>query len=269
MSYTNSELVRLHISLSDFPGSKQNNIPVTFDGTDWIELPGGKIISGSVAVKTKKNNKPETETVVINNSPVTLNHDNLIPDSVTAASDSSLGNVFIEDIDYIIDYSNGTVKRVSDGAISDNSTVFVWYFYYSTYTENSDYEINYQNGRIRPKTGGEIAENQTLLIDYELSINRLGDDMVAEAVAEANAVIEREVDREGHFGADLTLQTAATCLAVSLLCRMAAVNDLNGGLGNTSTNAWISLAESYRKDYNAFLKSFRPPSARYNRPTHS
>jgi hypothetical protein len=39
--------------------------------------------------------------------------------------------------------------------------------------------------------------------------------------------------------------------------------------GRSDAAAWISLADSYRNDYQQLIKKFRPQSSRLNRPTHS
>jgi hypothetical protein len=115
-----------------------------------------------------------------------------------------------------------------------------------------------------------IQYNQSVLADYELSENQLNNEIIGEAVAEANIIVEGQIDPDKQFGADLALQTAATYLAVSLVCRMAAAADLKfGRSAKQSAAAWISLSDSYRKDYEQLLISFRPHTLRLKRPTHS
>ena len=83
-------------------------------------------------------------------------------------------------------------------------------------------------------------------------------------------MVERQVDPQRQFGADPILQTAATFLAVSLVCRMMAACDLKyDPMGRQTASGWLSLAESYRKDYTGLLKDFRPKVARLSGPAHS
>jgi hypothetical protein len=57
-----------------------------------------------------------------------------------------------------------------------------------------------------------------------------------------------------------------------LVCRIAAANELKtsaAGGQATRSGAWLALAESYRRDFEEFVKNFRPPAARMNRPRRS
>jgi hypothetical protein len=270
MSYTNLELVKKHVSLDEIPGGTKGDYPVTFIDLDWVNLPGRGLVENSVAIKTLKGNEPVHERVTMADGIIPLTNSRLVRDSMTMASDDSLGRVFVENVDYSVDYSNGTIRRLSGGSIAEGTTVSVWYYFYSIYAEGVDFSINSQYGMVKRLPGGTIQPNQTVLVDYELSANQLNDELISEAVLEANAVIERELDPGRQFGADLALQTAATYLAVSLVCRMAAASDLRfGAYGRQTAPSWLTLAESYREDYRRLVKIFRPQAARMNRPTHS
>lgn len=270
MSYTNVDLIKNHINFEDIPAGWKRNYSIVFAGTDWVVLPGFKVVSGSVTVKTIKNYNPETETIVLGSSAVSLAKSKLADGSVTVASDSSIGTIFKENVDYYIDYDNGVITRLNDGAIPDTTSLTVWYYYYDIYSEDTDYQVDYQNGKVKRNGNGDINDSQTVLVDYELSTGQVGNEALAEAVTEANAIIEKQVDPDGSFGADLTLQTAATYLAVSLVCRIAAINELKfNQLGRQNASSWLALSESYRDDYKKLLEIFRPETARLNKPTHS
>lgn len=269
MSYTNLELVKRHICLGDVPGGRRRNYEVEFSNDEWIELPGRNIISGSCVVKIIKANEPKMDIINLDTE-TALSSKHLVTDSVTVSSDRSLAIVYCENIDYSVDYTEGKIIRRADGNIPEDSTLCVWYYYYDVYAEAADYSVDYQTGRIKRLTDGNIAAGQTVLVDYELSTNQLADDVISGVVAEANTMVEHFVDTEGSFGADLALQTAASYLAVSLICRIAAVSDLRQGFNDgKSAQSWIALAENYRRDYDTLIKSFRPGVSRVSRPTHS
>ncbi len=270
MSYTNLETVRKHINLDEVPGGEKNDFPVTFTDLEWVNLPGRGIFENSVVVKAIKNYAPISEVVTLGDGVVSLSNSRLVANSMTAASDSSLGIIYKENIDFSVDNGRGTISRLIDGEIASGSIVVVWYYYYSTYTEGVDYSVNYQSGMIRRLPGGNIQPDQMVLVDYELTCNQLNDEYISEAVYEANAIVEKLIDPQKRFGADLTLQTAATCLAVSLVCRMAAISDLRfGDEGRQTAGAWLSLAESYRDDYRNLLKAFRPQASGLTGPKHT
>ncbi len=270
MSYTNLALVKKHVTLDDIPGGVRGDYSVTFSDLNWVSLPGRGLVDNSVAVKVLKDNAPIRERITLNEGVNPLSYSRLVPNSITVASDDSMGTIYIENVDFSIDCGNGSIRLLAGGSIGAGTVVSVWYYYYSVYNKDIDYSVNTQYGMIKRLSGGSIQANQTVLVDYELSANQLNDELIAEAVLEANAVIEREVDPQRQFGADLTLQTAATYLAVSLVCRMAAASDLRyGEYGRQTAPSWLSLAESYREDYRRLLKGFHPQAARLNRPTHS
>jgi hypothetical protein len=270
MPYTNLELVKKHITLDDLPAGVKRDYTVVFIDQEWVSLPGRGLVEGSVVVKAIKDYSPIFEEITVGDGVVSLGNSNLVPNSVTLASDNSLGTIYKENMDYSVGYADGAIRRLNGSSIPDGKKVAVWYYYYSIYTEGSDYKVDYPDGMVRRLPDGDIQANQTVLVDYELSQNQLSNEVISEAVSEANAIVERQVDPEGEFGADLTLQAAATYLAVSLVCRMAAASDLRfGQFGYRTAPSWISLSESYRNDYRQLLKVFRPQTTRLNRPTHS
>lgn len=270
MSYTNVDLVRRHISFDESGTGLRRDQPVTFADQEWVNLPGRNLMKDSVLVKAVCNYSPVFEEVVVVNGTITLNNSHLLPDSVTAASDSSLGLIFRENIDYSVDTGNGVITSIEGGALPANGRIAVWYYHYSVYIEGHDYSIDYSAGKIRRLVGGDIQPGQTVLVDYELSVSRIDDELINQAVSEANALIEKQVDPHRQFGADGALQAAATYLAVSLVCRMAAAGELiSVANGHQSAAAWLKIAESYRGDYEDYLKSFRSQIGRLSRPTHA
>ena len=270
MSYTNIDLVRRHISFDESGTGLRRDQPVIFADQEWVNLPGRNLIKNSVVVKAVRNYSPVFEEAMIVNGTITLSNSRLLHDSVTAASDSSLGTIFRENIDYSVDIEKGVIKSIEVGALPANGKVAVWYYHYSIYIEGHDYSLDYTAGMIRRLTAGDIQPGQTVLVDYELSVSRIDDELINQAVSEANALIEKQVDPHRQFGADGALQAAATFLAVSLVCRMAAAGDLiSTANGHQSAAAWLKIAESYRGDYEDYLKSFRSQIGRLSRPTHA
>jgi len=270
MSYTNAELVRRHIGFDETATGVRRNYPVVFADQEWVDLPGRNLVDNSILVKAVRNFSPVFESAVVIQGNATLSKNNLVAGSATIASDDSLGTIYRENSDYTIDYINGMIDVIEGGAIPADSTIAVWYFYYSIYSEGSDYSIDYVGGMIRRFVNSEIQPGQTILVDFELAAGRVDDILIVGAVAEANALVEKQIDPHRQFGADTTLQTAATYLAVSILCRMSAAGTLAGGTaGHQTAAAWLSLADNYRRDYDHLLKTFRPRSGQMSGPTHS
>lgn len=270
MSYTNVELVRKYISFGNLPGGLQKDYPVTFTGLEEVLLPGHSIITDTVVVKAIGSAEPTFEEITLGDSTISLTHTQLMPNSVAVASDSSLGTIYSENADFSIDYTNGKIIRIDGGNIVSGSKTALWYHYYAQYIENSDFSVSHQTGTIKRLAGSAIQIGQRILIDYQLLQSFLNDEIIIEAVNQANAIVEGEIDTEQTFGADLVLQTAATYLAISLLCRIEAAGCLRyGGNGDKETRWWLSLADSYRSDFEKLIKKFHPGASRLNHPIRS
>ncbi len=270
MSYTNIDLVRRHIGLSEKSAQEYRDIPLVFAGSSEIALPGGGIVKGSAAVKRVMGTNPVYNEIEVSTEPITLANQRVTPGSVTVASDSSLGRVFTIGVDYSIAYESGVFSVIPGGSIESGDNIAIWYYFYTLYEEGSDYSLDYDRATIRRLAGGEIVEGQSLLIDYDTPYQYQSYAMLEEAVTEANAVIEKEVDPNRMFGADLTLQTAATYLAAAILCRAAASEDLRVSENpGRSVTSWLTLAENFRNDYERLIKIFRPGRTRMSGPRNT
>ena len=96
-----------------------------------------------------------------------LAEQNIIPDSVVVASDSSLGTIYTENLDYHVDHVGGKIARVATGMIASGASVAVWYYAYRVYTEGVDYTVNYERGTIRRAPAGAIEDGQSVFVDYQ------------------------------------------------------------------------------------------------------
>jgi len=268
MSYTNLELVNRHINFEDFDSGFRKDYPLVFENTDWVELPGRALSENSVKVKAVFLSSPRYEELILNETEIDLAYSNLIPNTVVIASDKSLGRIFSEPDDFTVDYANGRLKRTPDSDIAGGNSVSIWYGFFHAYVEDSDFEVDYGNGRIRLLDTGSMSIGQNLFVDYAVSSTQFNDEIISRAVDEADSIIKSEIDDESDFGADPALETAATYLAVSIVCRMAAATDLKRTASSRYSSApWISLSESYRADYELIVSRFRRDRSRLSRPT--
>jgi len=267
MSYTNSEMVKNHIRLESVSPSVVYDYPVIMTGTEWADLPGEAVKEATVTVKAVTRTEPFYERITLADLPVVLSGGPAIPQSAAVASDSSLGRIYLENVDYMFDYTGCTIVRLPGGSIASGTALSIWYFQYQTYIENQDYQMDYLKGRVRRMSGGAINSGQQVLVDFELSPSAREDGVIAAAVGHANSIVEAQVDPSGKFGASPILQSAATFLAVSLVCRMAAAIDLGTGTADRqNAAAWLNLAESYRRDFDEMIKNFHPGTGRPNPP---
>ncbi|MFH1300833.1 MAG: hypothetical protein ABIK07_07200 [Planctomycetota bacterium] len=186
------------------------------------------------------------------------------------ASDSSLGTIYTENTDYVIDYRNGTLTIKSGGTLSTGMTVTVWYAVFHLYEKGVDFDVRGSMGDLRSLASGNIADGQTVLLDYNSLRESLSEENLADAVAAANGLVEREVDPDRQFGADPTLRIAATYRALEIICRTAATRELSHSTGHDKVAlAWLKLADDNALQSDKLMRFFRRPESGPSAPRHT
>ena len=143
MAFTNIALVRKHILQYHLGTEIIENSPCHFISSDWIQLPHISILTDSEKVKAKEQFSPTKEEKSLTAEEwIDLSHSELIFDSVVVGTDSSLGRIYVENLDYSIDYDEGRIKRIESGDIPDGAKVVVWYLFYRIYQRGSDYQMD-------------------------------------------------------------------------------------------------------------------------------
>jgi hypothetical protein len=250
--------IRNHLYRLNVGEGEIRNHAVRLRSDRYSSLPHSHIVDGSETVKAIKNAIPLSESILMGTDPVPLGHQSLAYETVVCAADSSLSGLYQENLDYMIDYPSGTVTRIDGGAIPIDSQVTIWYLYYHVYQKGIDYYIDYERGRLRRISASDIEEGQEMNVDYRLGSSEFSDGEIEQCITEAEAEIMHLIDPVYQESTDPALQTAATCLTLSLLCRNSAgITAI--GLGGTGQNssAWMNLAESYRETAMRLLAWFR------------
>jgi hypothetical protein len=260
MAFTTREIVKKHILEHRLGSGHVENELVQLTGDGWIELQRRMILEDSERVKGKEQLEPTQEIIDFAGSDnFELSHTELTPETVVLAADSSLGTIYIENVDYNIDYDTGTVRRIDSGSIAQGSSAVIWYLYYRLYQRGADYEINYQKGQIRRKSSGAIEPGQRVLVDYTAEFGGLDDDAIDNAITEANEHVIAYIDASYKDSSDRSLVTAETYLAVSIICRIRAMEAITASATGRSATAegqsWAALSDMYRKD--AYLILYR------------
>jgi len=269
VSYTNVELVRHHL-VATFPTQEKVYDQPVIPESDYVTFFNGPVESSSVTVKSIHSNTPTRATITLDNEKTSLASLPLVRGSVVVASDSSLGTVYAENVDYIIDYVLGDLTIKEGGGLTTGQSVTVWYQSYFVYTLGNDYQLDGNRGRLKRLSGGEIASGETVYLDYAPVYQSFNEEILAKAVLEANGLIESAVDPDGQFGADPVLQACATYRALEIICRASAARELSSLRGEDRTAlAWIKLAETYAERSEQLLSSFRPPFDGPTPPVHS
>ena len=265
MGFTNIDLVKKHILEHEIGSVSKENVACRLAGEIPFQLPHVLLLANSEKVKAKEQNTPTQEVVSFASSDTAqLAHQEIIPDTVVVANDSSLGEIYVENVDYSMDYDNGRIIRISSGSIPPAASVVIWYLFFRIYTRDSDYEINCSKGQITRKNSGDIEDGQWVLVDYVVEFALLSDEVMENAIKEANDQILQYIDSIYANSTDQSLVTAETYLAVSILCNIKALEAMTQTVGATTGGqvhslslAWSKMSETYQKQAYELLKRFR------------
>jgi len=270
MAFTTSEIVKKHILDHHLGSTNVENESVRLQGTDWIQLHKHVILEGSEKIKGKEQLEPTREDISFASADnQSLSNSELIQDTVVAAGDSSLGTIYLENVDYHVDYDSGEITRLAGGAIPSGATVSVWYLYYRVYEKGVDYDIDYRRGRVKRITSGALESGQSILADYTAEYGALDDDAIKNAISEANVRIIDFIDSAYHDSSDGLLVTAETYLAVSIICGIRAMESVSpslGKAGSADAMSWTALSEMYKKEAYNILSRYAAPFDNLNSP---
>jgi hypothetical protein len=222
----------------------------------YSQLQNAAITSSTDVVKLLEINTPfpdPASPITLNAAiPVSLNKSKIMWDSVVVASDALLTTVYIENLDYVIDYFNGTVMLADPvGSIPDGTAIFVWYLYFTVKSRTTDYVIDNDSGRIARRTGTTIPDGAKVYVDYLFSAVSPTDSVIQEAIRQAEAfIVPRLKAGYTYLSDDEGLKSASTNYTMYLICLSQAFNELaNNPKDNSDDIArrWQELADKYMK----------------------
>ena len=125
MSLTNITQVRNHLYRLNLGEGSIRNQSIRLVALQYATLPHSRIVQGSESVKSPGTDTPVSDRLTLGSLPVSLNQKPVISGTVVCASDDSLTTIFQENVDYAVDYANGTINRIDGGEIvSANFPVF-------------------------------------------------------------------------------------------------------------------------------------------------
>lgn len=267
MGLTGIAQVRQHLVRLNLGESEVINQSVRLTSGESVYLPHSHIVLDSESVMAMENNSPTSEILTLGSAPVSLIHSEVISDSVVCASDSSLTIIYQENIDFTVDYKSGAIWRTGGSTIPENSNVWVWYLFYRVYQKDVDYQINCTQGSIRRLSSGSIEEGQEVQIDYRLGGTQFSEEEINQAITEAESEMAHLIHPNFQESTDPALQTAATSLALSILCRNAAGMAYSSAAYSAKMpDFWLELSGSYRRTAMNLLTWFRKGTPAIRRP---
>lgn len=224
--WTDLDTVKKHLQTITVPNANVENERHVLSGVVDSQMQFTNVDTGTEEVKICQIVAPYQDAL----SPITLTgtvevnltFPEIVWESVVVASDQHLTTVFAENFDYIIDYDAGTIKRTDTGSsIPSGSTVYVWYLYFHVFTKNVDYLIDYSAGQIRriaTGSGGTIPDGATVFIDYSHSQTTPADDLISQAITEAESWMLCRLDPNySCTSSDQGLTDAATFFALAII----------------------------------------------------
>jgi hypothetical protein len=172
-----------------------------------------------------------------------------------------LGTIYTENVDYVVDYFNGTLERTTVGSsIVSGSTVFIWYVPFTVLTSGNDYNINYTEGTITRRAGTIIPNKGTIYCDYSHSQLSVTDALIEECASEAEALIASNLNPAySTSSTDAGLRAGSTQLALHLIMLSLAQRELRVAAHANSDDIaaqFISLANTYLGVANQHLSPF-------------
>jgi hypothetical protein len=260
MSYTTVDQVRHHLVTSVAKHERIRNQQLVIYTDREVPFYGGPVDESSLLVKSVRSATLQRVSKELASGANPVGQSNLVRGSVVVASDSSLGQVFEESHDYVVDYDGGSINVKDSGCLEVGMTVCIWFSPYVVYKSGTDYQVDCNRGEMRALVSGGIANRETVELDYSPVYTDLSDEIVNQAVLMANSMIEQEIDPEQQFGANPILTAGATFRALEIVSRVAAGRDLAmHPRGDRTAPGWMKLADDYRARADQLLKCFRPP----------
>ncbi len=257
MSFTTIDTVRKHILENHISISEIDSEPVKIDDNSAGLVRYPPVTENSEKVKAKEQIKPDYQDIIFEEqNQVALVKNNLIRDSVVVASDSSLGHIYRENIDYTIEYNTGVISLIPDGDIPHWENISIWYMPFRVYTRGVDYSIDYQTGAIKRLAPGDIEIGQWLYVDYTTEHVFITDETIANAISEANEQVLNFIDSVYSSSTDRSLVVAETYLSISVICRIKAMWAVSSGSNNNISATWSALSDQYKRDAYNLLEKF-------------
>jgi hypothetical protein len=267
MSFTSIEIVRKHILEKHLGISHIDSESVKLSALISHAVSFPPIRDGSEIVKAIIQTKPDFQMIEFGSTDqIALINKPIVKDTVVVASDSSLGVIYTENIDYLTDYANGIITRLPEGAIALNQKLSIWYLPYHVYAKDIDYRISYSKGEITRLNDSAIQSGQTVLVDYDSEFGIVDDDVIANAISEANERVLNYIDSAFINSTDRSLVVGETYLAIAILCRIKAVEAANAGVSDSAKSSWLSIGEQYKLEALSILERFASSVGSLNIP---
>lgn len=248
MSYTTIDEVRMQLlGASNAQRSIRNELLPVVRG-QLAFLRNFPIISESVRVKGYFSYARKEYSVIFSDSNwIPFTSEGIVPGTVAVCDGVRIDKIYVEGYDYLIDYDNGSIRRLTQGSLREGDSVTIYLNLFVFFVVDSDYAVNPQLGAIELLSESKIPESWTVYVDYDMFESAVSDDLVAQAIAKAETIIEARLVSTSDSNSPL-LVTGAMQLSCAMLARTLAARPLNESKGSQTegrSKMWLELAQQY------------------------
>ncbi len=267
MSFTNLTLVKKHLLQSAFGLLEISAIPATLIEYSELELPHHNIVENTEVVKRVETLAPYEEGYVqlSGYNWRALSRQHLVEGSPVVTLGDTFTTIYVEEKDYIVDYPTGKIRRVPGTTIPDSQPLTVFYYAYRLFSRDTDYEFDPVLGTMCRSVTSAIPDGGHVLIQYSVTAGSVTDDLILEAITEAEDRIVRSLSGDySASSADQGLKTGATELVMAILARDLAGDTLARRLttdGAPRAKEWLNLSGMYETRAWQTLSPFLDPFA--------
>jgi hypothetical protein len=198
------------------------------------------------------------------------------PGSVVIAPADPPLSPYTEDVDFAVLDESAQVKRIAAGSIGSGDTVQVWLLPLEVFVEGVDYEVDYTAGTVTRIVTGSLPDPARLLVSYSTNAAGASDALIGQSINEAESkILDRLRDGYSVTSTDDGLVIGATELTLSQICDDLALRSLSA-VGDSSADdrarRFMELSIRFRErattTLSRFLKQPLPsaPSLQPNTP---
>lgn len=252
MGWTDSETVKKHLFDLDQRFTEFTDASVRIEGNGMGSLPHRGIVASSDTVKRIMQLEPTSQSGVILNGETwrQLSCDNLVPEQIVVCIDEGMGTIYHLDQDYAFNPAEGKIRRIEGGNIPDGGSVQTYFRRYEIMNSSTDYTLDNEAGTLTIKSGGNLVAESTVWVDYQVSVASGADQLISEAIIEAeNKILSRLKDEYDGNSQDQGLKTGATELTLAIICRSLVSQALADGCTAAEARArgWRELSETFSR----------------------
>jgi len=262
MSWTDANLVKLHLQAFSVDALTVRLCPTILEGTDSTQLPHNTLSEGTLTIHQSLASgiAGPVSVTLTGTSWFATGYDAASPDSIVVSPTDPPLTRYIEGVDYAVDDVTAKIKRLDVGSITSGDTVQLWLIPLTLMDEDVDYSVNYASGTIARVVTGDLPDPARVYVSYSTSAAGATDALIGQVIQEAETkILERLREGYDESSTEDALTIGATELTVSTLCDDLALRSLTA-VGDASADdrakRFMELAVRYHERAISTLSRF-------------